>query len=164
MPDQALGVDPLTARVMRWALGSRQRAMRLDRLGGSLGPAVQMSLIPGLACAAHFVLVAPRAPLDYVDAGRAVQRLWLTATYVGLQLQPEYTPLVFGEYVRDGVPFTRDERSLARARAISQRLGRLLGPDVVERAAFYGRLGSGPPAAARSTRLPLERLMVSSTA
>jgi nitroreductase len=164
MPDRALGVDPLTARVMRWALASKSRAARLDRLGGSLGPALQMSLLPGLACAAHFVLLAPRPPTDYLEAGRAVQRFWLTATLVGLQLQPEYTPLVIHEYVRDGVPFTGDERSRARARAISGRLARLLGADALERAVFYGRLGSGPPAAARSTRLPLERLMIESSA
>jgi molybdopterin/thiamine biosynthesis adenylyltransferase/nitroreductase len=160
LPDRALGVDPLTARVMRWALGRQSRAVRLDRLGGSLGPAVQMSLLPGLACAAHFVLVAPHAPLDYLEAGRAVQRFWLTATVLGLQLQPEYTPLVFNEYLRDGVPFTADERSLRRARSLVARLGELIGADVLARAVFYGRLGAGRPATARSTRLPLERLMV----
>jgi len=159
MPDRALGVDPLTARVMRWALARRSRAERLHRLGGSVGPAVQMSLVPGLACGAHFVLLANRPPHDFVAAGRAVQRLWLTATYHGLQLQPEYTPLVFHEYLRDGVPFTRDERSLAAARAVDARLIDLVGAEALERAVFYGRLGRGPAATARSTRRPLEQLM-----
>ena len=163
MPDRALGVDPLTARVMRWALASRPRAERLHRLGGSVGPAVQMSLVPGLACAAHFVLLADRPPRsrdDFLAAGRAVQRFWLTATYTGLQLQPEYTPLVFHEYLRDGVPFTRDARSLAAARAIDARLAEVIGAEALERAVFYGRLGGGPTAAARSTRRPLEQLMI----
>jgi hypothetical protein len=160
MPDRALGVDPLTARVMRWALARQPRAARLHRLGGSIGPAVQMSLVPGLACAAHFVLLAERPPHDFVAAGRAVQRFWLTATYLGLQLQPEYTPLVFHEYLRDGVAFTRDERSLAAARAVDARLADLVGTEALERAVFYGRLGGGPPATARSTRRPLEQLMI----
>jgi nitroreductase len=163
IPDRALGVDPLTARVMRWALASRPRAERLHRLGGSVGPALQMSLLPGLACAAHFVLLAgrpPGSPDDFVAAGRAVQRFWLTATYAGLQLQPEYTPLVFHEYLRDGVSFTRDERSLAAARAVDARLTDLVGTDALERAVFYGRLGGGRAAAARSTRRPLEQLIV----
>jgi hypothetical protein len=167
MPDKALGVDPLTARVMRWALASRPRAARLDRLGGSIGPAVQMDLIPGVACAAHFVLLAPRPPRsldDFLEAGRAVQRFWLTATRLGLQLQPQYTPLVFHEYIRDGVPFTADERSRERARAVAAQMAVLIGADELERAVFYGRVGGGPAATARSTRLPLERLMSSRTA
>lgn len=160
MPDRALGVNPVTKRVMRWALASQRRAMGLDRAGGSIGPAVEMELVPGLACAAHFVLVAPRSPLDYLDAGRAVQRFWLTATLVGLQLQPQYTPLVFHEYVRDEVRFTTDEQSWKRAKAVAAGMADLLGPDVLERAVFYGRIGGGPPATARSTRLPLDRLLI----
>ncbi|HEY7199872.1 MAG TPA: ThiF family adenylyltransferase [Candidatus Dormibacteraeota bacterium] len=166
MPDGALGVNPLTARVMRWALASRRRAAMLDRIGGSAGPAVEMDLLPGLACAAHFVLVAAQPPDsldDYLDAGRAVQRFWLTATRVGLQVQPQYTPLVFAEYVRDRVRFTGDGRSWRRAQAIAVRLAGLLGADTVERAVFYGRIGGGPPAAARSTRLPVERLLMSAS-
>ena len=163
MPDRALGVNPVTGRIMRWALGSRRRAEGLDRLGGSIGPAAEMELIPGLACAAHFVLVAPRPPRsmeDFLDAGRVVQRFWLTATLIGLQVQPQYTPLVFHEYVRDAVPFTRDAVSEQRARAVAAKMADLLGPDTLERAVFYGRIGGGPPAAARSTRLPLERLLI----
>jgi sulfur-carrier protein adenylyltransferase/sulfurtransferase len=163
IPDRALGVDPLTARVLRWALADRPRAELLHRLGASVGPAVQMSLVPGLACAAHFVLLAdgpPGSADDFLAAGRAVQRFWLTATYAGLQLQPEYTPLVFHRYLRDGVPFTRDERSLAAARAVDARLADLVGADALGRAVFYGRIGGGAPAAARSTRRPLEQLMI----
>jgi sulfur-carrier protein adenylyltransferase/sulfurtransferase len=163
MPDRALGVNPVTARIMRWALGSRQRAEGLDRLGGSLGPAVEMDLVPGLACAAHFVLVGrrpARTPDDFVAVGRAVQRFWLTATVVGLQVQPQYTPLVFHEYVRDDVPFTTSRVAMGRARDVAARLADLLGAETVERAVFYGRIGGGPPASARSTRLPLERLLL----
>jgi sulfur-carrier protein adenylyltransferase/sulfurtransferase len=163
LPDRALGVNPLTGRIMRWALGSRRRAAGLDRIGGSVGPAAEMDLVPGLACAAHFVLVAPsppRSPEDFLAAGRAVQRFWLTATLVGLHLQPQYTPLVFHEYVRDEVAFTRDEASSRRARAVSARMARLLGSDTLERTVFYGRVGGGPPPTARSTRLPLERLLI----
>jgi molybdopterin/thiamine biosynthesis adenylyltransferase/nitroreductase len=163
MPDRALGVNPVTARIMRWALGSRRRAEGLDRLGGSLGPAVEMDLVPGFACAAHFVLVGDRparSPDDFVAAGRAVQRFWLTATLLGLQVQPQYTPLVFHEYVRDGVPFTSSPVSSGRARAVAARFADLVGEETVERAVFYGRIGGGPPAAARSTRLPLERLLL----
>jgi hypothetical protein len=89
-----------------------------------------------------------------------VQRFWLTATLTALQVQPQYTPLVFHEYVRDAVPFTRDEVSARRARAVAAKMADLLGPDILERAVFYGRIGGGPPAAARSTRLPLERLVI----
>ena len=34
-----------------------------------------------------------------------MQRFWLTATSLGLQFQPEYTPLVFARYARERRPF-----------------------------------------------------------
>jgi hypothetical protein len=160
LPVRALGVNPVTARIMRWALGSARRATGLDRVGGSVGPAVEMDFLPGLACAAHFALVAP-GDVDHVEAGRAVQRFWLTATTVGLQVQPQYTPLVFHSYVRDSVRFTSDARSWDRARRVSSAMASLLGADVLERAVFYGRIGGGPAATAQSTRLPLDELVIS---
>ena len=123
---------------------------------------IELDLIPGLACAAHCVLVARSAPdrlEDYVAAGRALQRFWLTATTLELQFQPEYTPLVFARYAREGIRFTEDARAIERARTTRVALDRLLGPDVAPRAMFMGRIGAGKPARARSVRLPLDRLM-----
>ena len=113
-------------------------------------------------CAAHFALVARRPPQDiddYVRAVEAVQRFWLTAATLGLQLRPQYTPLVFAEYVRRRVDFTSVESARRRAAWVERRLARLLVEEVAPATMFLGRLGYGSPHPARSLRLPLERLV-----
>ena len=166
IPDQAVGLDPLTTRLMEWTLQKWERVTFMNRyLAGTLMPRVQLDLIPALRCAGHFVLVAPRPATsidDYVEAGRAVQRFWLTATRLGLRMQPEMTPLIFAEYVRKGVRFTQSDPAWARAQKIAGQLDSLVGEDIARRAIFMGRLGAGPAPEARSTRLPLERLIINS--
>src|SRR3569623_1684011 len=97
---------------------------------------------------------------DYLAAGRALQRVWLTATRLGLQLQPEMTPLIFAEYVRNDLRFTTHEPGWLSAKRESAQLPRLLGPETCARAMFMGRIGAGPAPQARSVRLPLEELLI----
>ena len=162
VPDRALGADALTLRSMRWALASWPRVQRMNRwFGGTLAPRLQLDLLPGLRCAAHFAVIArePSATLeDRLRAGAAVQRFWLTATSLGLQLQPQYTPLVFAGYARKGLAFTTVAAARRRAASVAARLAALLSPQHAERAVFLGRIGYGPAPTARSMRLPLERL------
>ena len=162
VPDQALGADAFTVRSMRWAMASWDRVKFMNRwFGGTLAPRLQLDLLPGLRCAAHFALIARKPPAgidDYVDAGAAVQRFWLTATRLGLQLQPQYTPLVFAEYSRKGTPFTMVASARHRADRIAAMLARALGAQPAEAAVFLGRLGRGSAATSRSLRLPLDRL------
>lgn len=164
IPDQALGVDPMTLKLMRWIMQSWRRVEFFNTfLAGTVAPRVQMDFIPGLACAAHFVLVANRRPQsidDYVATGRAVQRFWLTATQLGLQLQPELTPLIFARYAREGRIFSKTDGMHARARALAEQSVTLIGADNSERAVFMGRIGAGSPATARSTRRPLKDLII----
>lgn len=165
VPDQALGVDPLTARLMRWIMVDWNRVTFFNRyLAGTLAPRIQMDLLPGMACAAHFVLVSDRTPAaidDYVAAGRAVQRFWLTLSSLGLLMQPELTPLIFDRYVRDKLPFSSDDAH-RRAGVLAGELRTLLGEQVSRHAVFMGRVGAGKAPAARSTRLELRELMVDS--
>jgi len=162
IPDQALGIDPLTARLMRFALGSWRRVEFLNRyLAGTWAPRLQMDFIPGMACAAHFVIKAqcePNTTDDFVAAGRAVQRCWLTATTLGLFQQPEMTPLIFARYVRNAVAFTAERGLQQLAGELEGATTRLVGPNV-ERAVWLGRIGTGPAPTARSTRRPLAELM-----
>jgi nitroreductase len=161
VPDQALGASKPTLVLMRWAMAKWERIAWMNRfLGGTVAPRIEMDLLPGLLCAAHFAIVARSKPAtidDRLVAGAAVQRFWLTATRANLQLQPQHTPLVFAQYARARRPFTAVAAARARADAVAQALDRLLGPDA-ERAVFLGRLGAGAPAASRSTRLPLASL------
>jgi hypothetical protein len=166
MPDASLGADPLLLTTMRFAMGSWRRIDMMNRYaGGTLLPRLMLDLLPGLKCSAHFALVAaepPRRPTDLVSAGRVVQRLWLTATQCGLQMQPSYTPLVFARYAREGRAFTTSNTAIGEATRIAKRLDELLGTENAGNAVFLGRLG---PAILRkdqprSLRLPLDRLIV----
>jgi nitroreductase len=164
IPDQALGVDAMTAKLMRWIMQDWGRVAFFNTwLAGTVAPRLQMDLIPGLACAAHFVLTAQRRPQridDYIDAGRAMQRFWLTATALGLQLQPELTPLIFSRYVREGRIFSSARGMQDRAADLSRQGAELVGDKAWETAVFMGRIGAGEPAQARSTRRPLRDLLV----
>src|SRR3569623_1895914 len=164
IPDQAVGLAPLTTRLMEWTLQKWERVVIFNRyLAGTLLPRIQLDVMPALRCAGHFVLVAAAPPADaedYLAAGRALQRFWLTATRLGLQLQPEMTPLIIAEYVRNDLRFTTHERGWLSAKRVSAQLTRQLGPETCARALFMGRIGAGPAPQARSVRLPLEELLI----
>jgi len=163
VPDAAVGLDPFTTRLMGWVMRDFERVRFFNRfLGGTLAPKMQLDIVPSIACAAHFLIVAPAAPRttdDFVAAGRAVQRFWLTATQNGLQLQPEMTPLIFAAYVREGRAFTSVEGIWKRAQSLAGRLSDLTRTDPAS-IVFMGRVGFGGGAASRSLRLPLDRLIL----
>jgi nitroreductase len=162
LPDQAIGVDPPALQIMRWAMKSWNRVRWMNRLLGTWATRFQLDYLPGVRCGAHFLLLAPRPAEtldDFVAAGRAVQRFWLTAAQLGLQFQPEMTPLIFARYVRDGLRFTADAAAWRRAHRVAADLAVLAGSGVAARGVFMGRVGRGPAPRSRSLRLPLERLM-----
>lgn len=167
VPDKAIGLDPVTLGLMRWVMQSWQRVSFFNKyLAGSILPRVELDFMPGLACAAHFILLAtPPAHTvdDYVDSGRAVQRFWLTATRLGLALQPEMTPLIFASYVRGGQRFSKVEHLWPLAGRLSNELRSLCGEETVEHAVFLGRLGRATPYPSRSLRRPVAALKASST-
>jgi hypothetical protein len=164
VPDRALGASAPSLSAMRWALQSWRRVVTLNRyFAGTVLPRLEMDFVPGIACAAHCAIIAERPPesLDaYLEVGRAVQRFWLTATSVGLQFQPSYTPILFARFARERRKFTNGERQIQMAERTNRALCQLLGEEVAPRTVFMGRLGAGAPAQARSLRLPLDRLMV----
>ena len=144
IPEQALGASWLTARLMRFAMERWSRIESMNRwLGGTIAPRIELDLVPSLACAAHFMIAATspaRTIDDYVAAGGAMQRFWLTATSLGLQLQPEMTPLIFARYATEDRRFSKAPHAQPAAAAIA----------------------AGRAASARSLRLPLEKLLVGS--
>ena len=163
VPDQALGASALSVRVMRFALHSWSRVDFLNTwLGGTILPRLELDLIPALACGAHF-LISARSPCvtldDYVAAGAAMQRFWLTATSVGLQVQPEMTPLIFARYATGARKFSRRPGAQADAQEVARRVAVLFGNEAAARAVFMGRIGASTPATARSLRLPLDALL-----
>ena len=161
--DAALGASRLTLHVMKWAMGSWERVAFMNRyLGGTLLPRIEMDVLPAMACGAHCVLLAgepPRTFDDYVMGGRALQRLWLTVTQLGLHLQPEMTPLIFASYARARVRFSGNPAMLERGERIARDLQGLIGTSAESRAVFMARVGAGRPPKARSLRKPLQQLL-----
>ena len=88
-----------------------------------------------------------------------MQRFWLTATQLGLQLQPEMAPLIFAGYARDGIRFSDKKGTTEYAHEILEKLDGIVGANERKRAMFMGRIGAGKTAQARSLRLPLRQLM-----
>ncbi len=163
IPEEALGLDVVTRRMMRWAMQSWGRMRIAHALGArSLLARVEMDILPGLFCGAHFVLVAERHPKtadERIAAGRALQRFWLTATRLGLFMQPQYAPIAFRDYVRDGVAFSSAPHAADRAQALTRRLADLMAPIDAERAVFFGRIGHGTAPRSRSLRRSLDSLI-----
>jgi len=165
IPGQAVGVDPITERFMRWVMASWARVEFFNTyLLGHVPPRIQLDLLPGLRCGAHFALLAP-APLvsidDYVTAGHAMQRFWLTVAQLGWLIQPEMTPIIFARYHRQNTPFSQKKPALTLAEHVNQRLGAMLGAENLGRALFMARVGAGPIPSARSLRKPLKDLCIS---
>jgi hypothetical protein len=163
IPDQAIGLDPVTTRTMQWMMASWSRVRFFNAyLGGTMLPRVELDLIPGIACAAHFVIVRAQPPTsldDFVEAGSAVQRFWLTATREQLFLQPEMTPLIFGWYTRAEKRFSTLPALWADAITLARRWNAFFSEDIARSAVFCGRLGAGPRPTSRSLRLPLTALL-----
>jgi hypothetical protein len=168
IPEQAVGVDPLTARLMRWVMANWERVEFFNTwLMGTLVPRLQLDLVPGVACGAHMALLAPQALRtvdDFVAAGRAMQRFWLTATSQELYMQPEMTPVIFSRYHRRGRAFTGRRAALEDVGQLNGRLTALLDGHDVECLYFMGRIGSGAAPRSRSLRKPLSRLMADQSA
>ncbi len=162
IPEPAVGVDPLTARLMRWVMQSWERVEFFNRyLLGTVAPRIQLDWIPALACAAH-VLVLPGRPLATIDervrAGIAMQRLWLTAERYGLQLQPEMTPVIFRWYARAGRSISTLPAIDEGAAQLADRFEQLAGAGTDTPFAFFCRVGYGRAASSRSLRKPLDAL------
>ncbi|MBL4584154.1 MAG: ThiF family adenylyltransferase [Pseudomonadales bacterium] len=162
IPDQALGVNPITRKLMQWSLHSFSRVKLLNNyLGGSYAARLEMDIIPSLMSGAHFFIAAdqpPQTPQDFINAGIATQRFWLTATQLGLQLQPEMTPLIFSEYINDGVTFSTSKKYIRTAEKLRDQLARLVAPETPQNLVFAGRIGRASIATSRSTRKPLSDL------
>lgn len=165
IPDQALGLNPITTLLSKWTLQRSSRMRLMNSIpGATAAPRLELDFLPAVACGAHYAILARRKPEsidDYIAAGRAVQRVWLTITSLRLWQQPTMTPLIFSRYVREHRSFTSHQGAAELARRIAQRFARLLGEEASTRAVWMARLGAGAEPQARSLRKPLAELMIS---
>ena len=164
IPEEAVGVDPLTGKLMHWVMQSWSHVDFFNRyLLGTIVPRIQLDFMPALGCAAH-LLLRPREPLvepiDYVRAGIAMQRLWLTASSVGLHLQPEMTPVIFRWYARAGRTFSETKDIAQRISLLANQFERLAATTDSDPFAFFCRVGCSSLPNSRSLRKDLEQLLV----
>jgi hypothetical protein len=164
IPEQAVGVDPMTGRLMRWVMRSWPRVRFFNRyLFGTWLPRIQLDLLPAIFCSAHVILRGPRPPVsmdDFVEAGAVIQRFWLTCAQNGIRLQPAMTPLIFAWYVAAGERFTADETCWRRACELTAQLSAKLGSEHLSTTVFWARIGYSRPVRSRSLRLPLLSLFI----
>jgi len=163
IPELAVGVDPVTARLMEWALQSWGRVAFLNRyLFGTVTPRVQLDLLPAMFCAAHVLIQPKKTPeqlSDWVELGIAVQRFWLTATHQGLHLQPQMTPVIFRWYARAGRQFSSVAGIADQAVRLSEQFEHLAKASPADDFGFFARVGVSQSPRSRSIRLDLEQLM-----
>jgi sulfur-carrier protein adenylyltransferase/sulfurtransferase len=168
IPAAASGISGPSLPVMRWAMQSWPRMQLLNRLGGVLAATIQMDYLPGLCSAAFFTLRttrragtgSDRAGL-LLDAGCAIQRFWLTATALGLAIQPNLAPLCFAKHGMDETVFTADRRLQGKPARFAGRAERWV-PGMSEGLIFWGRLGTplSRQPKVRSVRRQLDELVI----
>jgi hypothetical protein len=150
---------------MRWSLARRSRTAFVNRLGSPFFAGLQMDLLPGLFSAAYCGIRVPSRPseahaavIQLLGVGQAVQRFWLTATRLGLALQPCLATLAFAHYGTRGVPFTASQREQRAAAALAQKARAFFSE--TDNLVFLARMGfpQASPPPGRSTRLDLAQL------
>lgn len=146
VPAGAIGLDPMTLNSMRWAMASWNRIKLMNCIAGTAVPQVQLDLLPGIKCAGHFTIQRKKAPTPgeepaaLLRAGQALQRFWLSATEMGLVMQPALAPLCFAHYAELNVQFTESASIRRKARALADKLiaAEQFDPNLT---IFRGRIG-----------------------
>ena len=166
IPSGALGVDAMTLKVMRWSLMDWKRADFSNRLGSPFIAGLQMDAAPGIFSSAYFAfrlkgrLGDPKERVSQLlRAGQSVQRFWLTATRLGLVMQPCLAALAFTHYGSTGEAFTVSKSGRRVAAKLAHKANQVLSRP--EELVFLGRIGwpNVRKLESRSTRVPLTSLM-----
>lgn len=166
IPVRAIGLDCLTRTLMRWLFKDWRRIEFMNKfMVGTLIAQIEMDFLPGLSCGAHFVVYAKNSPSPqstdfFLKSGEAMQNFWLTATSLGLVMQPGTATQMFAFLGKRKDRFTSDAGTLAKAERIAKLLSEETQIDVLD-VAFMGRIGQRRhrKIVSRSVRLPLEKLL-----
>ena len=154
LPSRALGLASASLPLMRWAMRDWSRMSRLNRVPGTWATRAQLDYIPFLASGACFAMrirgdvTGDRATV-LARAGAAVQRFWLTATNLGLAMQPNLAIVAFAEYGARDSDFTQDPALRVKAGALSREFELVFGHDPKD-IVFIGRIGEARPGLPRT--------------
>ena len=170
IPAGAVGLDGMTLRIMKWAMREWSNK-RLNQTVGTSAAVLQMDYLPGLCSAAYFTIAmkAKEASPDervqaLLETGQAIQRFWLTATKLGLAMQPCLATLAFAHYGKSATPFTTEAGPRRAAGKLAASVDRILGGN--GELVFMGRLGwpRRQKKLCRSTRRSFDQLIQASLA
>lgn len=144
IPIKAVGLFPLTQKLIKFELKSWERADWMNRfLGAAIILQLEMDFIPGLFCGAHY-LVQWENPDDANNvnacllAGQSLQRFWLTVTQMGLVMQPSVGCLALAYYGNNQIDFTENIMMQKRSVILAKRLNQIAP---VNNIVFMGRMG-----------------------
>jgi sulfur-carrier protein adenylyltransferase/sulfurtransferase len=166
VPVATVGLNPMAVQTMRWLMRDWSLMDAANRyFGTTLMSRLELDLLPGHFAAAHF-FVLPTRPADLDDPaatlriGQALQRFWLTATRLGLVMQPALATICFALYGMQGTVFTQDTGILRKAEGLAKALAEVV-PGGAPGIAFIGRIGvpRSRRIQARSVRRRLSELM-----
>tara|TARA_B100001939_G_C16947375_1_gene620842 strand:+ start:5900 stop:7927 length:2028 start_codon:yes stop_codon:yes gene_type:complete len=177
IPAEATGMDALSIKIMKWAMRDWRRMDFMNKyLGGTLLAQLQMDLLPGYFCGAHFLIypetqensefsteAAVASVEDYLKMGEKLQKFWLRATELGLVMQPSLAPLCFSYYAVEKIPFAEgDERLQDKAVRLHNKLMEISARSDGRLPVFAGRIGFPGKARKipRSSRKPLSELLL----
>ena len=137
-------------RVFRhWPLMRLLAALGFNRVVAAQNAAVNAS-----ASAIGALTISGTEPLDFVKTGRAMERLWLTATSLGLSLQP-LTGVLFFKLNLDGGEehgfSLREQKLITKAYQDASQVFQANGAHI----AFMFRVGRGDAPSAQAIRFPL---------
>ncbi|MBO9491833.1 hypothetical protein J7384_15850 [Endozoicomonas sp. G2_1] len=164
IPPKSLGVDPITQALTKWAMKSWSRFHFVEKyLFGTVWAKFRLDYLTAIKCSGHFLLTKTETDKsldDFIETGRVVMRLWLTAETLGLGCQPEYTPIMFAEFQREGINFSTDARALQNASTMDEQFKGLVGEEKVRTCAFLARIGRSSAPTSRSVRKELSDLLI----
>lgn len=139
--------------VQYWPLMRALKSIGMHRV-----VAAQNAGLNASAAAMGALLIDGLEPVDFMEAGRAVERIWLTATSKGLSLQPLTGVLFFKLLIEHGEDpmFSPDERATI-LNAYDEAAAIVGAGD--KRIAFLFRIGRGAAPSARAIRFPLDEVV-----
>ena len=85
-------------------------------------------------------------------------RSWIR--FLGLGFQPEYTPIMFAEMIRNNITFSKDTRTMKNALKMDNQFNALVGKKSVTKSAYFARFGRSKQPTSRSIRKPLHELLI----
>ncbi|MBI2409643.1 hypothetical protein HYV30_01200 [Candidatus Kaiserbacteria bacterium] len=129
-----------------------------NALGFNRLVAKQNAAVNAAASAMGALMLAETDPLDFVKAGRTIERLWLTATALGLSLQPLTGILFFKLKLDAGEHAVFSPVQQKRISDAYQDVARIFSADG-KHIAFMVRLGRGAAPSAQAIRFPLAEVV-----